>query len=515
MIARVKNYPHLSASFISLICGIACAFALPPWHILPLYFAGFAAFYATLLHTKTWRQAFALGWLFALGYYLTGLSWIGNALLVDGNKFVWAWPLAVCALPAALAIFNALACALSARFFNLKALSGIFAFVAIFSIFEYLRGHLFTGFPWNLHGMIWAETLPILQILTIGNIYLLSLITVALGASLGLLLYQQNRLHAVIVGGAILCFVLIFLWGQQQLKRETESEGQPITIKIVQPNIAQNEKWDREKMRDHFESLLHQSRSKGQEENISLIIWPETATSYGFLNNETARTMIADMLQGYEKDAFLILGALLKNETGSGITNSIITIDKNGGILNRYNKSHLVPFGEYIPFHNWIPIETVTRFSGFNRGDGPTTLKLPDGLSYSPLVCYEIIFPGKVIAEGASPDFIINVTNDGWYGDSAGPYQHFAMARMRALEEGTPVIRSANTGISGLIQPDGRIKIKSRLLEKTTLEIQYTQHMPNTDLTSKHKGTLFFMVNGLLLLIALLLHQHSQKVHKK
>lgn len=461
----------LMRATLAFLCGVLSALALPYWSVLPFFFIGFSGFYILISSAQSFKGGFGLGWSYAFGYYLVGLSWIGNALLVDGNKFMWAWPLAVCALPAGLATFNALACGVAAKYTNLRNLSGFIVFVTLYHLSEAARGTLFTGFPWNLHGMIWSENLAILNaILPHSSIYLLSALTTFWAACIGFAFIHRKPAGVYIVLLSVFSLGTSIYVGANTLSQAQNLETaatrdfeQHITIRIVQPNITQEEKWDRLLMRKHFEKLIKLSASQGNETQTTFIIWPETATSYAFLSDETARQMITQTLSAYAHDAYLITGALLKAADGQGITNSIITLDKNGGIIQRYDKSHLVPFGEYIPFHQYIPIETITKFSGFKRGNGPTILNTPNDIRYSPLICYEIIFPGKAMPASANPDFIVNVTNDGWYGYSAGPFQHFAMARMRAIENKTPVIRAANTGISGVIHETGVILKKSVL----------------------------------------------------
>lgn len=493
---------------LAFALGAMCALALPNWFIIPFFFIGFSGFYVLLANSPPrFKSGVLLGWGFAFGYYVTGLYWIGNALLVEGNKFAWAWPLAVCALPAALAIFNALACGIISRYYNLGKTSGFFAFVAIISFFEYLRGHLFTGFPWNLHGTIWADTLPILwPVLHVGDIYLLSVFTLFWASCFGFFYIQRNKTGIRTITIAAVTFAVVLFLGlrmpaeQPQPTLDQAKKEQATTLRIIQPNIAQHEKWDRDKMSDHFAKLVTMSEPQGNETALTLIIWPESATSYGFLNNADARIMIAEMLSAYQEKAYLITGALLREDDGSGISNSVITIDKNGGIIQRYDKSHLVPFGEYIPFHEWIPFETVTKFSGFLKGDGPTTLPIPHGPSFSPLICYEVIFPGKVTDGSNISNFIVNVTNDGWYGLSAGPYQHFAISKMRAIEENLPLVRAANTGISGLITQNGHINTATNLGEQAVLTTYLSKQVKNTNFIKPYKHYLSLCIIAILLI---------------
>ena len=209
-----------------------------------------------------------------------------------------------------------------------------------------------------------------------------------------------------------------------------------------------------------------------KDRKASYIIWPETAISQNILDSKWAMNMIKNMLNSYPEQAYLITGALRHDRKNNAYFNSIITINKNAKITNIYNKSHLVPFGEYMPMSNIIDIAPIVGFTGFKKGKGAININMPEGISFSPLICYEIIFAGRSYPiDTNKPDFIVNATNDAWYGNSAGPYQHLIQSKFRAIETGIPVIRSANTGISAIISPIG-ISLKEGSLSNKTILIE-------------------------------------------
>lgn len=455
---------------LAFTAGSAASFAMAPYHWWGLLFPALSGLYLLLLKCKGFRGGLAIGWAYGFGFFIFSLSWIGNALLVEGNPYAWAWPLAVSVLPAGLALFPALACGISVRFFPLSRIGGFLAFCALLGLSEWLRGHILTGFPWNLTAYAWGNALPLLQILRHVDVYALSLFITLLSAAPALCVHTPRRpapYALVILLG--LGTLAIYFYGYERLSNAPLTMQEDIIFKVVQPNTPQNEKWDHSKIADHFQTLVTLSApsDKDSSDQTTVILWPETALHYLFLNDAGSRGYIRSVLESYAGPAFLITGALIRDQEKGSYTNSIITIDKTGEIVNRYDKFHLVPFGEYIPFHDWIPLETITRFKGFERGPGPQTKTLPlsagKSLKFSPLVCYEILFPGRVIDSNDPPDLIVNTTNDGWYGYSAGPHQHFLKARFRAIEEGIPVVRSANTGISGIIDPYGRALNRSEL----------------------------------------------------
>ena len=447
-----------------LLTGISLSFIQAPYHLWFLIFPCLGGFYFLFNQAENKKQAFATGFLFSFGYHVAGLYWIGNALLVEGNPYQWAWPLAVIALPALLALFTALYITIAHRVFAKNTLSGFVGFCALLALSEWVRGYAFTGFPWNLYGYSWISVLPIAQIVSFVGPYGLALLTILWGASLGYL-FTSARLKVVVALVSILLMGGSYIFGTQRLKQNVSTyEG--VNVHIVQPNIAQKDKWDNYKLRDNFEKHIGLSSAQ-KSTNKNIIIWPETALPPVFLQSEAVHERIRSVLNSND---MLLSGALqVSLDKASGTPsyhNALMLWDSQNTATRLYSKSHLVPFGEYIPFQQYIPLKPVVEFSGFERGHGTKTIQYQDYPSFSPLICYEIIFPHQsVVKNNPRPDYILTVTNDAWYGDSPGPYQHFVQAQFRAIEQGIPVVRSANTGVSGLIDPYGRVVQQSPLME--------------------------------------------------
>ncbi len=455
------------------MAGGFAAFAMPPYNLFPILFVSLSILYICIHATPTVPRAFVLGWLFAFAYFVVGLFWVRNALLVDGNPYAWVWPLAVAGLPALLAFFIAFGCALGKKFSDLQTIPGFLGFVAFVALFEWGRGFVFTGFPWNLFGHTWSSSLAMLQILSLSNIYWLNSVTIAWVMLPGFLLisgpFNGNRKILALSMATIFIFVLSFgVWRLAQPMPPAREDAQ---IRIVQSNIPQAEKWKRENFWKHFMTHIEQSRPDPDTASVPIyIVWSETALSQWVLEDPKALQTIRDMLSLYKAPAYLLTGLLRYEANTDRFYNSLVMIDKFGDITNVYDKNHLVPFGEYVPFQKWIPLEPVVQFKGFAGGGGVQTFTTPEGIKYSPVICYEIIFAGEVAKQGDPPDFILNVTNDSWYGDTAGPRQHLEQAVYRAIEEGIPVVRVADTGISALIDSRGHIIDKSGLFteyEKT------------------------------------------------
>lgn len=448
------------SSILSLLVGASASLAMAPYHFWPALFVALSALYIILEKTSSARMAALCGWLFGFGYFVCGLSWIGNALLVEGNPQAWAWPLAVAALPAFLALYFAVAAFLIRRFYDLKSAAGFLGFVGVLGLSEYLRSILFTGFPWNLFAHTWASTLPILQITALGDVYILNILTIFWAILPSWLWLHRDRLNAALplaaVGVISMCLVLGFgLWRLQT----TPTRYTDITLRIVQPNIPQAEKWRREKMVDHFMTHVRLSQRQSAETPADIILWPETALNFFLAEDRGVQGSLRAMLATHATHSTLLTGLLNFDPQTQTYQNAVAEIDAQAQTVQLYAKHHLVPFGEYIPFQKWIPLKPVAAFEGFARGAGPQTLSLHAAtLRYTPAICYEIIFSGALRdPQKPPPDLIINVTNDGWYGRSAGPYQHLDQAIFRAVEEGVPVARAANTGVSALIDPLGRM----------------------------------------------------------
>ena len=473
---------------ISAVCGVAASLAMAPQFFWPLMVIGLGGLYLIQKNCAKPYYAFFCGWVFGFAYFVLSLRWIGNALLVEGNEYAWAYPLAISGLPALLAFFPAIACYIAKKLYTANTIHNLLYYIILLSTSEWLRGFVFTGFPWNLYGYAWGNQLEMLQILHIIGVYGLTLLTIACGGFFGAL-FAASYKPAHKITFALFIFITgagLYCYGAQRLQnapKMTLNEG--LTITIVQPNINQADKWSRDKMMDNYERLLalstYSSAQTGADtkERTNWIIWPETAINFHQLNNAYTKDLLREMLGGYPHNVYVIGGVLLRNEESGTYSNSIVVIDKNAEIVARYDKSHLVPFGEYIPFQKWIPLKTVSGFSGFQPGEGITTLDMPGGKKISPLICYEILFPGSVVQSNYKTDFIVNVTNDAWYGRSAGPEQHLLKARFRAIEENVPVIRAANTGYSAVIDEYGRYVIKTKLFEETKEKLNNkTMYLP-------------------------------------
>jgi apolipoprotein N-acyltransferase len=454
--------------------GVLLAGALPPVDISVLILVAFPALlWLDDGSDGPWASA-RLGYVFALGFFVAGLYWVAAALFVEIGRFWWALPFAVLGLPALLAFFPAAALGATASLagrLHLAPPARLCLFAVLWCVAEWLRGHIMTGFPWNLVGYVWSGAFPgslaILQTTAWVGIYGLSFITVlaaSLPALLGTPLLQPMppaRRAAPAIAAALLLLVPMAAGGVRLGLMPTQSTD--TWLRLVQPSILQSLKWDPAAAEDNFRRLIELSAASAPHP-LTAVLWPEAAAPYLLQRDEAHRNAVAKVAP---KDGYVVVGAVRATPLSGPperFWNSIEAIDAEGAIRASYDKAHLVPFGEYMPFRNLLPIDAIAPGSaGLAAGPGPQTLALPGLAAFSPIVCYEAIFPGAVIDRAARPAWIFNVTNDAWYGRSSGPYQHFAIARTRAVEEGLPLVRVANNGISGVVDPAGRVLARTRL----------------------------------------------------
>lgn len=441
---------------------------MAPYNFWPALFIGLSVLYVCQLNAEKPYKAALFGFLFSLGYFGFGLSWIGNALLVEGNPYWWAWPLAVSGLPILLSMFAAFFCfAYKLIFKKGDTIFSFFGFVFCLFLADLARSNLFTGFPWNLYAYTWVDTPSIAQAASIYNIYILHLLTIFWASLIGVFIKSRmNKLERFgLVSLGVISFFAVYFYGISKLSVNELANESTYSVVLVQPNIKQSEKWKPENRAKNFETLIELSLYKQEQaQGPFLIVWPETAISQDLMSTGWVVQYISNMLRSYPDQAYLVAGALRFEQANETYHNSIVVYNREGEVIHIYDKHHLVPFGEYMPLEDFIDIAPIVGFSGFQKGSGLQTITL-DNVSFSPLVCYEAVFPGRAIDPMNVPDLIINVTNDAWYGESAGPYQHLAQVKFRAIETGIPVVRVANTGISAFIDKFGRETVKIPLFK--------------------------------------------------
>ncbi len=423
------------------------------------------------------RTAFWDGWWWGFGFFAGGLFWVGEAFLVEAEKFAWALPFAVTLLPAGLAVFFAMATAGSAAVWR-QDMSRVFVLAVGLGLSEWARGHVLTGFPWNTLGYALTGSDAMMQSASLVGVYGLTLLTVPVFAAP--LVFGADKLggQAALApflragAGSLMVIGALYLFGAMRLAEPPPPSVDGVKIRIVQPSVPQREKWLPEKQREIFDLHLALSRTNEAGEDVGLdavthLIWPEAAMPFRPLEHSEALDTIGTLIG---RNTYLYAGGLRiakPSAVASGpekplrVYNSFFAFGSGGGLAALYDKIHLVPFGEFLPAQTWleaIGLRQLTKLrGGFSRGIEPRPLiktgRMPPAVV---LICYEAIFGGAVVQGAERPGVIINVTNDGWFGNTTGPHQHFHQARVRAAEEGLPLLRAANNGISAVVDANGR-----------------------------------------------------------
>ena len=337
--------------------------------------------------------------------------------------------------------------------------------------------------------------------------YGLTFVSVLWGAMVGFLILSKQALKIKIGLAAVVVvtLALTYIGGAYRIDHTPQTFNKDVGIVVAQPNIPQNMKWDPVAVQKNFLKIASLSKAAVFAEpkpKSVVIVWPETAISPSVYNKPENMDRIRKILGDYDSEAFLVTGVLRRYADEKGETvfsNSLIMLNERLSSIDVYDKYHLVPYGEFVPFQKYIPLKPVAMFKGFKPGVGVETVKHPALPPFSPLICYEVIFPDEVVMGGEdAPLWMVNVTNDGWYGKSAGPYQHFAQTRLRAIEEGIPLVRAANTGISAIVDPLGRVVEKAEIFEEAAITALLPAPIPN------RSGYLRYMFQVLLPLIALI-----------
>ncbi|HEY4126406.1 MAG TPA: apolipoprotein N-acyltransferase [Rhizomicrobium sp.] len=485
----------------AIVAGALSALAFAPFNIFVLLLLGYAALMLLLegIGPHAHRTAkFALtGWAFGFGQFLVGLYWIVNAFQVDAADHAWQIPFVLILLPGGLALFPAFACVAATGFWQ-NRLARTLALPATLALSEYLRGHVLTGFPWNLAAYGWGGVPEVLQSASIVGAYGLSLLTILFGISLAGF-FTTARRAAVLPTLMVGLFALIWVAGAARLGTVVANVPN-VRLRIVQPNIPEAEKFQPQFVARNWQRLLDLSRAQ-QGSEPTHIIWPESAPPF-LLSREPAALDEIAVLTG--NNHVLIAGAARVMRDNEGVHhyyNSVYFFGHGGALEGIYDKFHLVPFGEYLPMESFFHAIGIDKLvdspGGFTPGPGPRSFSVTGVPLVGPLVCYEIIFPDEVVGS-PRPKWLVNVTNDAWFGTFAGPHQHLLIARVRAIEEGLPIARAAGTGISAIIDPMGRITAELGMDRAGALDGTLPQALPPT-FYALHGDVLFA---GLIVLLA-------------
>jgi apolipoprotein N-acyltransferase len=459
--------------------GFLAALALPPLNFVFLLPFAFASVIRMTDFCETKWQAYKVGFYFSFGFCLTGFYWVSFAVLNE-KSFLWLLPFAFFGVPLLLALLQAFLFPIYLHIVTYcSAIKKLVIFSALWVFFEILRGFVVFQFPWNFLGYSFSFSDGILQITSVIGVLGLSFITILWASSFHLLMLTGDKDDFVkyfkfLLFNNIFLF-LLFLFGSINLMSNKNTNYEDITLRIVQGNVKAGG-GNAGSFDPHLEKYLRLTTSKSLE-NVDYIIWPEGSINSFAYNNEDVKNRLSSILTG---EQILITGSVRFEKTAEDydVFNSIIFINKTGG-ATFYDKNYLVPFGEFVPFKSLIPLKAIANsWKDFSRGEGMQTLKLSSKVPpFMPLICYEIAFTGQVgNYDNLEPEWILNITNDAWYGYSSGPFQHLQISRIRGIEEGMPVIRASNNGISAVFDEYGRTISRTSLFKEQVIDVKLPQH---------------------------------------
>jgi apolipoprotein N-acyltransferase len=484
---------------VAFAAGALSVAALPPFHVIPALWIAVPLLLWILEGCPTWRATAIAGWAFGFGHFLFGLSWITHAFFVDAETFgLLAWP-ALLGLTWGMGLFFACVSVVvrlvpivetNAAHRGVQTAARALLLASAWMVQEWVRNWILTGFPWNPIATVWAEDvtplgLSILQATSIVGTFGLSLITLIAAALPAVLAVRGARRLWLWPAGAFVLLAGVGIAGAVRLSAAPMTDT-GVKFRLVQPNVPQAEKWRPELREVHLRDYVYLS-TVDRPADVNVVVWGEAAISFLLDRDAVARQIAA---AAAPLDGLLITGGD-RAESRDRVFNSLYVLTPDANIVATYDKFHLVPFGEFMPLADILPFRQLTGMIGFSAGPGLRTLSLPGLPPVSPLICFEVIFSGNVTAPGTpEPRWLLNLTNDSWFGTATGPYQHLATARLRAIEEGLPLVRTANTGISAVVDAHGRIRASLGLNRRGVVDAA----LPETPVTRP-----FFAVTGNLL----------------
>ncbi len=457
---HVKTLLTQRPKTILFFLGCLSALAMAPVYAWPLMVIGYSTLLYYLVKTVHWKTTSIYGFVFFFGYFLTSLYWISNSLFVEIDRWWWALPFSFMGLPFVLSLFPTFFIGIASYIPQFKPIVYIIALITA----DLARSHLFTGFPWNLPIHTWVNTdLIMMMALPHLGFYTINSLTIVI-FTLPYFAFTTFRYKKAISAISILLYTTLLFYNVSS--EVTEKSNSDHTIVMIQGNIAQKDKWDPDKIWDNFNRYITMSQNAIETNKPHIIIWPETAISQRLIETHRGHKIFTSFLSRLPEDSVLITGILTHDDNSH--FNSIHVYDTQGTILSSYNKHHLVPFGEYMP----LGLDTITGFSGFTSGSLPNHINIKHlNFSFLPIICYESLF-SHYISSTDNSSTILNLTNDAWFGKTAGPYQHFDHMIFRAAESKKNAIRLSGNGVSGYINREGQVQNISSLNKQKTIYIE-------------------------------------------
>ncbi len=484
--------------FIVFILGSLSSFSLPPYNWFLINFFTLSFFFILLVQNKNLdkKNYFFYGWLFGFGYFLFSLYWIAISLTFDTSLKILI-PVSIIIIPSFLSLFFAIPAYLLSFFFKFKNLALILIFSLILGVFEFIRGHIFTGFPWNLFLYSLSNNISYIQMTSFIGTYGLNLVTTTFFFIPAILFLKKTKFELILSFVFFSILLSFFLIGELRINDHNRilKTQKHIQIKIISSNIEIKRFYDSSKEVEIIDEMI--KISNPEKEIPTLFIWPEGTLTSTYLNDiDKYKTFF----KKFSEKHLILLGINDLNEDDNlKIYNSLAILDNELNIKALYRKNDLVPFGEFLPFENAlnkIGLRSITNnYQSFSKGDRRDIININNDdfkLNILPLICYEVIYSGK-LSEINNYDLIINISEDGWFGKSIGPHQHFTHSVFRAIEEGKSIIRSSNNGISAIINPKGKIiKINKSTSSGVLSEYGFEKLSEMTVFSTYGRNNIFF-----------------------
>ncbi len=512
--AFIEGLSDKQSSVFSLVLGALSALSFAPLYLFPFYMFALPLLLIIAMKSDNYKNAFSKGYLFGFGHFFAGLYWIGNSTAVEPSIPDWTGYILVAVLSSYLAIFIGVVAGGIKYIYRNKPVkpylfSIVISFIVIWSVGEWVRGFLFTGFPWNLSGYILGFSDIMMQSTSIWGSYAQTVVVLMLSFVPFLMMERNWRAYSAVFG--IVTILGLIAYGSLRIPEDVEFiEG--AEYRVIQANIAQQDKWPYENWGKNL--ITHMEMSEQNEiKNPTYVIWPETAVIYSLSEEPTRRQLISKILDNKGGAVLTGFPRRQRDPDATRIYNSFAAIDDQGQLQGIYDKNHLVPFGEYIPgFIRSISYalgldKMFTGGQDFSHGETGNTISINGMPPVGVLICYEVIFPGEVINSDIRPDWLLNITNDAWYGNSSGPRQHLLQTRIRSIEEGLPLIRSASTGISAIVDPYGRIVDQVDLNKRGVITSKLPSKLKERTFYSLYKEWPFACISIMLIILNIVLYR--------
>ena len=487
---------------IPFILGLISSFSLPPYNFFFINFITFPflLFYLILNYKNGKWTSFKIGWFFGFGYFISSLYWITIALTFEDN-FKPLIPISLISIPLFLGIFYGIV-TLFCSFFSLsKKFSTILIFSFFFSLIEFTRSFIFGGFPWNLVAFAWTDKINFLQILKFTGTYTFNLLSITIFLIPTIIFFDYKKIiKFFFLSSALILLFINFFYGSFVIKNDKKIANNNLNflIKVISPNIDLSRYFNGESPEIIISELINLSNPNDLDQTI--FIFPEGVLSNIYLEDLKNYRYIFE--KNYSEKHIIIMG--INSVQDEKIYNSMIVLDRNLNILSKYNKNKLVPFGEFLPFEDLFRkfgLKKITQgYNSFSSDNKREILNI-NNISFIPLICYEIIYSGLINKDNNNYDLILNISEDGWFGNSIGISQHFSHSIFRSIEEGKSLIRSANNGISAFINPNGKIIIDIESTEKGVIEIKEFKKTKKTLFSSFGNKIFFYFLLFYIILI--------------